>query len=592
MTVYKINIDKCNEERDLLDLFIDKKIILESPCGGKGICGKCKIKIIDGQFNDITDKEVNFLSREEMEEGYRLACLTLGKGEIQVEIPENNGNHKILTDGYMPDVEFHPIISKVVVKVEESVTYGCNSYEDIVCSTEKTNDLEIIKKINKLARNKEITVVYSGDSILDIEDGNSEGKNFGVAIDIGTTTVVASLIDLNLGTEIGSDTSINPQKEYGLDVLTRIDFINRRENGLEILKSTIVECLNKLIGNLCEKHSLGKENIYEVCIGANTTMMHILLGVSTETIGRAPYKPLFVNEKYIKAKSIGINIAEGGMIYCLPGVSSYIGADIVAGVMVSGLKDTNKNILFIDIGTNGEIVLSKAGKLASCSCAAGPAFEGMNISCGMRAAEGAIEEINIQCDKIDLKTIGGKTPIGICGSGILELISELWRNKLIGKTGRIKTSEDVLKSTGSTILAGCIDEVEKKRRVIISKEFNIFITQEDIRHVQLAKGAISSGFYSLLDTLNLSMDELDEVIISGQFGKHLKISSLVGVGIIPKELEDKVTYIGNSSKTGALMCLTSKEVRNKIQRVATGIDYFELSTKEGYDRLFTKCLNF
>lgn len=592
MAIYKVDISNKDEKRDLLDLFIDRNIVLESPCGGKGICGKCKIKLISGEVNPITEKEIAFLREDEIKEGYRLACLTFGRGNVEVEIEEKEPKHKILSDGYMPDIEFNPIITKVLKKSEDLVVDNLDSYEDLLCTINKTNDLNLIGKMNKIVRNDEITAVYSGDDLIDIEDGNTVDKSFGVAIDIGTTTVVASLIDLKEGNEVGSDTAINPQKEYGLDVLTRIDFINRRENGLEILKNTIVDCLNKLIGNLCEEHKVERKNIYEICIGANTTMMHILLGISTETIGRSPYKPLFVNEKYINAKDMGINIAEGGKVYCLPGVSSYIGADIVAGVMVSNLKYTDKNVLFIDIGTNGEIVLSKKGKLASCSCAAGPAFEGMNISCGMRAAEGAIEEINISPERITLKTIGNKKPVGICGSGILELISELWRNKLIGKTGRIKTAEDVLKSTESEVLASCIEDVDKKRRVVISKEHNIYITQEDIRQVQLAKGAIASGFYSLLETLELSMDDLDEVIISGQFGKHLKISSLVGVGIIPKDLENKVTYIGNSSKTGALMCLTSKNVRKEIQQVATDIDYFELSTKDGYERLFTKCLNF
>jgi uncharacterized 2Fe-2S/4Fe-4S cluster protein (DUF4445 family) len=289
---------------------------------------------------------------------------------------------------------------------------------------------------------------------------------------------------------------------------------------------------------------------------------------------------------------LGINISLFGRVYLLPGVSSYIGADIVAGVCVCDLYKTNKNILFIDIGTNGEIVLSKKGELNSCSCAAGPALEGMNISCGMRAGEGAIENIKIE-DTIQTKIIEDKDPTGICGSGIVDAISELARLKLIGKTGRINKKSSVECDENLKHLSECIVDEDKKRKFVLIKEpKEISITQEDIRQVQLAKGAILSGFYALVNEMNIEINDLDQVIIAGQFGKHLSVESLVGVGIIPKELKEKIRYIGNSSKTGAVMTLLSKDIRNSMENIAKDITYFELSTKEGYERLFTDCLKF
>lgn len=321
-------------------------------------------------------------------------------------------------------------------------------------------------------------------------------------------------------------------------------------------------------------------------------MMHTLIKINPESIGRAPYSPVFLSGKSINANDLGINISSFGKVYLLPGVSSYIGADIVAGVCVCDLQKTDKNILFIDIGTNGEIVLSKKSNLTSCSCAAGPALEGMNISCGMRAGDGAIENIKIG-ELIEKKVIGNKQPKGICGSGIIDAISEMARLKIIGKTGRIQKresieSDDTLKHLSENI----VDENKKRKFILDINNPILAITQEDIRQVQLAKGAILSGFYALLKTMDIDIKSLDEVIIAGQFGKHLSVDSLVGVGIIPKELKDKIKYIGNSSKTGAIMTLLSKDIRYEMEKIARDISYCELSTEEGYERLFTDCLKF
>ncbi|MCU9812534.1 ASKHA domain-containing protein [Paraclostridium sp. AKS81] len=449
-----------------------------------------------------------------------------------------------------------------------------------------------MKDIPNIFECEKCTGVYIGEKLIGIEANDTQDKLYSVAIDIGTTTVVCSLIDVKSKCEISSESEINPQKEYGLDVLSRIHFIKNKENGLETLHKLIINCINDLIKKLCSKNSINESNVYEVSIAANTTMMHVLLNINPMSIGKSPYSPTFVKSKNIRAKDLGIEISKFGSVYLLPGVSSYIGADIVAGVCVSNLKETDKNVLFIDIGTNGEMVLSKKGELVSCSCAAGPALEGMNISCGMRAGDGAIENIKIG-NEISINTIGNQQPVGICGSGIVDAISELARVKLIGKTGRIAKKDAVKDNEKISHLSDYIVDENKKRRFIISKlDKEISITQEDIRQVQLAKGAILSGIYALADQVNMEINELDEVIIAGQFGKHLSIESLVGVGIIPKELKDRITYIGNSSKTGAIMSLLSKDIRKNMDFIASDINYFELSTKEGYERLFTDCLKF
>ncbi|WP_077368314.1 ASKHA domain-containing protein [Anaerosalibacter sp. Marseille-P3206] len=590
----------CNyrEGESLLDILQGNGAIIESPCGGKGYCGKCKVQILDGDINGLTEEELKHLSKKEIDDGIRLSCLVYPKGPIQVKLlNKEEKNYKGLSDGYTPEIILNPLIHKQVIKLEKPTLENNISYEEVLeraIGSEIIHDnIGFLKALADVHTSEEATLVYWDDKPIGIESGDTKDKLYGAAVDIGTTTVVVSLIDLNTGTEIESETSINPQKEYGLDVLSRIDFVKRKENGLYLLQKAIVDCINSLLEKLCNKNNIDTKNIYEIAVGANATMMHLLLGIDTITIGKSPYATIFSKEKNIWANSIGLRIAHFGRLYCLPGVSSFIGADIVAGAVVSGLKHTKDNVFFIDIGTNGEMILSKGGKLASCSCAAGPALEGANISCGMRAAEGAIEGIQFNEDGVSLQIIGDGEPVGICGSGILEAMAELNKKGLIKKSGRLKKKED-LESEGRDVLAQHLVEEDKKRKVIICKTNDevLSLSQEDIRQVQLAKGAISSGFYALVDFMGMDMEDLDSVVIAGQFGRHLKISSLTGVGIIPENLKDKINYIGNSSKTGAMMCLMSKDARKEMEDVAKDIEYFELSTKEGYEKLFTKCLTF
>lgn len=580
----------------LLNIIQEKGIGMEGPCGGGGTCGKCKIKILKGEINPLIEEEAIHLTSEEIDQGIRLACYVKPQFDLTVELLEDkNIKHEILTEGYMPSISINPMIHKKSHKLIKQDFKSDLSYEEIIEEVLhqkiQNNSIDLLRLLPEAFKQGEFTGVYSCGDIIGIEPGNTMSKTYGIALDIGTTTVVAALVDLTNGEEIASVSEINPQTEYGLDVLSRIAFVQSNPKGLELLHKSIINCINSSILKLCRENSISAPNIYEITIAANTTMMHLLLGVNTNSIGKSPYTPVFKKAQNILSGSLGINISPFGRIYCLPTVSSFIGGDITAGIIVSKLSKADKNVLFIDIGTNGEIVISKAGQLSSCSCAAGPALEGMNISCGMRASEGAIEGIKIHEDKISLKVIGDKIPVGICGSGILECISEIWRVGLIEKTGRIKKKESVVESNPG--LQHLIIEENGKRKIHIAMgAVKIYITQKDIRQVQLAKGAISSGFYALLNLMKIDMLDLQQVIIAGQFGKHLNVDSLIGIGLIPEALRDKITYVGNSSKSGAVMCLLSQQVRADIETIAKDVNYFELSTMDGYEKLFTKCLSF
>lgn len=579
------------EDKTLMDILLNENIFVDNACNGKGICGKCKVKIISGDLGDLSETEKKLLTEKEIKDNIRLSCLVKPKSDIEIESMQRERKHRVLSSGYMPEFEKNPSIYKRLIKLEKSTLDNQISLEDKILNELNIKELDwkLLKKITQEDEN--ITAVFNNDKLVTLEKNDTRDKVYGVVIDIGTTTVVASLIDINSGEELSIESMINPQKQYGLDVLTRITYeLENEEDGIENLQNCIVTSINNMISKMCEKTKIDKDNIYEISVAANCTMMHMLLGIDAKPIGKSPFAPVFIKSKDILAKEIGLDINENGRLYCLPSVSSYIGSDIVAGAYVCQLENSKDNVLFIDIGTNGEIVLSNKGKLLSCSCAAGPALEGMNISCGMRAANGAIEDIYINTDENELTVIGNETPVGICGSGILAVVKELIRTGIVRENGAF-IKLDKLEANDYRLSKLQLND-KKREFILVDGDNKLLITQGDIRQVQLAKGAILSGFYTLLKKADIEMSDLGKVIIAGQFGAHVNADSLVGSGILPKEVEDKIIYVGNSSKTGAYMALMSKDVKKDIEELAHKMDYMELGASEGYERLFSQCLKF
>ena len=403
--------------------------------------------------------------------------------------------------------------------------------------------------------------------------------SYGVAIDIGTTTVVASLIDLSTGEEADSFSCLNSQKSCGQDVITRIHYADENEGGLAALQRLILDDLRGLIGRLLEQKGLPGEAIKDVTVAGNTTMIHLFGGVDPHCLSAAPYKPAFEGPFETTAGALGFPLAPNCPVYCLPAVAAYVGGDITAGILACGVDEARDRLLFIDIGTNGEMVLADRGRLFACSCAAGPALEGMNITCGMRAADGAIEDVTIEGESVRWATIGGAPPCGICGSGLLALVSEMRSHGLIDESGRLTAHP-------------LVTNVDGKKRVQLDAEHDVYLNQKDVRQVQLAKGAILSGVVTMLKAASLAPEDLDRVIVAGQFGAHLKAASITGSGLIPEVLQDRITYAGNTSISGAAICLLSKEQRAQCERAVDGIQYIELSTLEGFDKVFVESLKF
>lgn len=544
----------CREGSNLMEALLHAGMHVDNACNGKGTCGKCRVRISGCSLPPAAETERRLLGEAELEDGVRLACLLSADRDMTVELLRKEGIHRVLESGFMPDFAYEPSVRK------------------------------------QFSPGRGMTSVYYEDTLLSREEGDTTDLMYGAALDIGTTTVVLSLTDLLSGREVASAARINAQKLYGLDVLTRITYeIEHPEDGARNLQRVIVCSINEMLEEVCAKAGISRRSVYEIAVAANTTMLHMLLGVDAKSIGQAPFLPSFTSSKVLLAASIGLEAAEQARLYCLPSVSAYIGADIVAGAYVCGLRQRKENLLFIDIGTNGEIVLSKEGSLSSCSCAAGPALEGMNISAGMRAADGAIEDVEITEGGVRLSVIGDKPPSGLCGSGILAAVRELVDKGLVKASGVFLRRESLAEGDPRKTLLG---QDGKKRYFILSESPALRVTQSDVRQVQLAKGAILSGFYTLLHSQGMEMGDLDGVLVAGQFGAHLPAKSLVGAGILPREVESRISYVGNAAKAGAYMALMSRRVKEELETLSSSIEYVELSQREGYERLFTDCMRF
>ncbi|MBC3889706.1 DUF4445 domain-containing protein [Acetobacterium paludosum] len=540
---------ECDPEDNLYH-FMTGLNLIDAPCGGVGCCGKCKVKILEGNVIPA-DAEKEFFSEQETAAGWRLACLHTVKGELTLELEPEEVIGEIISKGFLKEFTKKPYISK---------------------------------HLDELGN----TLVMAGNEVIDREVGDTRNRLFGLAIDIGTTTVVAALIDMSNGRELSSMSCLNGQKIFGQDVITRINYAMIQKNGTLIQQKTILTDLKNLIAKIiaeCHReYDLTANDIYEVTVGGNTTMIHLLAGIDPSSMGTAPYTPGFRGPLILSGiNDLQLPVSKNCLVYCLPSVSAFVGGDITAGILACSIQQNPGNILFIDIGTNGEMVLSKGGKLSACSCAAGPALEGMNISCGMRAANGSIEEVKLRGDGADISVaisvIGNEKPKGLCGSGLLSAVAELNRTGILRKSGRLLDHP-------------LVEKVAGKKHFIIDQENDIYLTQQDIRQVQLAKGAILSGIQAMVQANEMTFGEINQVMVAGQFGANLKAESLTGAGLIPSELEDVITYVGNTSKSGAYLCLLSTEERATGEKIVDEVSYIELSRLAGYEKLFIKAMKF
>ncbi|MFP4482148.1 MAG: ASKHA domain-containing protein [Thermovirgaceae bacterium] len=495
------------------------------PCGGSGICGKCRVKA-RRCVGPPAETEKKVLGEEVLNEGIRLACMARisGDGEILV-LDEVDGKS-----------------SKILSKISEEELF------------------------------------WEPDS-----------KGYGAAFDIGTTTVVAYLLDLERYHLIDSISFLNPQITYGDDVISRISFASS-EDGLRRLQKVLVEGMNQRLEEMASRNGLGVQDIYQVAIVGNTVMEHLLAGVSPESIGVSPYKPNFLSLPPQAAAPFGMKIHPEGQIKFLPNVAGYVGADIVSGVSVTGIADSAAVRLFVDTGTNNEIVLGSSEAIYCCATAAGPAFEGARIGSGMRAAAGAIEKVYRDEDRLVVETIEDAPARGICGSGLVDAVAVLLEDGIVDRKGRMVYPEE------------CDDPWIRERmdrgpdgilRILLAEgEKPVYITQKDVREVQLALGAVKVGIEVLLERADLALDDVDEVLLAGAFGNYIDQESAVRVGLLPPVPLSKIRGVRNAAGRGAVAALASAPFWETTHSVARKMRYIELSTLRDFQKRFMKAMLF
>jgi len=534
----------------LLDAARRARVRLEAPCNGGGTCGKCKARL-DETARDrarvVGDKN---LSEQERRDGWVLLCATLVEGDIELDLPGGaERGLRILDQGRDLDLPLVPWISK------------------------------------RYLPDRDVTEVWGGSDLLAEEPGDSSTRLYGAAVDIGSTTLVVALIDLGTGSRIGTASALNPQAVHAQDVLSRIKLGSTHE-GLALLHGELMAEIDRLIGLLAAEARVPRRRIYEVVLAGNTCMLHLAAKVDPEPLGRYPYTPTLEGGSHLSAKALGLSIASFGVAYFPPVVSGFVGADITAGMLSARLAEDRGITLFVDIGTNGEMILARDGQLQATSTAAGPAFEGMNISCGMRAARGAIERVSLESGSVSVSTIDDAPAIGLCGSGLMDAISELTVHGIIDKSGRFTKDRSRLPAG---LQAGFSS---RDGKTIFHLTPDIHLSQGDIRQVQLAKGAVRAGIDILLARNGLTAADVDRALIAGSFGYHLTVRSLIDIGLFPPEFDGKVEYVGNTALTGAAALLTNADSRDALARQVEAVEAVELANDDAFTKVFVAAMSF
>lgn len=599
---------------DLLAAAVSCGLFINSSCGGEGVCGRCKVIIKKGKYRT---EPTGRISHEERGKGYVLACLTTIEGDLEVEIPRES--RLDLQDIKDEDLRIHrlkglysdtvdietgkaikqdkayahsPIATKVYVPLPEpSLDDAVSDYERLIREIRKQYGISIIqaglrniRRLGSILRHSDwkVTVTLGKRNetteVVIIEPGNSSKSNYGVAFDIGTTTVSGQLVDLNTKKVLGTKATYNKQIVFGDDVITRIIFA-KDETGLERLHHAVIDNMNAIIRELVDEHNVRLNNVTGVICAGNTTMIHLLLRVDPTFIRKEPYVATANFVPVIRAAEAGIKIHPRGLLECIPGISTYVGGDIVAGVLACRLHASKSLTLLIDVGTNGEIVVGNKEWMACCSASAGPAFEGSGVACGMRAIRGAVERVTIdENGEPAIKVIGDVKPMGICGSGFIDLIAEMFRSGVLRRDGKINRD----------FSSGRIREADGEWEYVLVAEkdaccgYDITIKESDIENIKRSKGAIFSATAVLLKKFGLSFDALGKIYIAGGFGTYLNIENAVRIGLLPDVKRSKFQFVGNSSLIGAREVLLSYDALKTAEEIARRMTYIELSADATY----------
>jgi uncharacterized 2Fe-2S/4Fe-4S cluster protein (DUF4445 family) len=571
-------------------------IPLQTPCGGQGRCGKCLVRV-GGALEGPTAVEQRVLTEEQLAEGWRLACQARIGGDAEVTVPESSllAEHRIMVEGAEREIEVRPNVAKTALQLPHP------SAEDPQADLTRVLDalggkvrppgrLAPLQSLPAVLRDSQfhVTAVAADGVLLAVEPGDTSENTYGLAVDVGTTTVVAYLCHLPSGKCVTIASDLNSQAQYGDDIISRIQVANSAGDGLAALSRAVVTVINGLVERTCREAGISEDAIYELTVVGNTCMGHLFLGVPPAGLGCLPFVQAFRSGRIVRAADLDIRVHPEALVYLVPNIGGFVGADTV-GVILAGELDRSDCLrVAVDIGTNGEIVVARDGALHAASTAAGPAFEGARISQGMRAALGAIDRVQINDDVI-CHVIGEVAPRGLCGSGLVDAVAEVVRLGIVTETGRMLSRQEV-SGLPEKVAGRLVGNGADVRFVLAwpdeaSGGEGIALTGRDVRETQLAKAALYGGMELLLEELDARPDDIEELLLAGAFGNYIGRESAVGIGLIPALPADRIRSIGNAAGVGARLVLCSTEERRRAEEIARRVQHVDLSERKGfYDR--------
>jgi uncharacterized 2Fe-2S/4Fe-4S cluster protein (DUF4445 family) len=579
---------KCSENQSILECARQLDVDLVSICGGAGTCNRCKIQVVSGKVSEPTPEEASALTKRELEQNYRFACRTYPRGDIRIHIPPESltAPQRTQVEGLDLEVEPEPPVQCLNLQLvppslgtpeadDQNLWAALAGQHGVPAGT---LDLGVQRTLPTSLRSTDWRVCVALRESEIVALGAPSTRWLGLAADIGTTKIAAYLVDMESGKTLASKGLMNPQISYGEDVVARIFAAGKSPENAAKLQDLLVDALNATALSLCSEAGAERSDIVEAVVVGNTAIHHLFLRLPVQQLGLSPYVPAVRSAVDIKARDLGLRIAHGGYVHLLPNIAGYVGADHVAMLLATGIAESDKVVLAIDIGTNTEICLNHRGRMTSVSCASGPAFEGAHIKHGMRAAPGAIEHVRLSGTKLEIQTIGGELPVGICGSGLLDVVAQLRLNHVLDATGRM----------GPHPLVRDRDGIKEFVLVERSGRDAITVSQKDVRELQLAKAAIRLGIRALVEAEGLTEDKIERVVIAGAFGTYIDVESAIAIGMLPPLPLDLFNQVGNAAGTGARLALISRRQRLQAQQIALRDGYIELAGIPDFHRKFAE----
>ncbi|HEY1369360.1 MAG TPA: ASKHA domain-containing protein [Gaiellaceae bacterium] len=559
-------------------------VAIDSTCGGHGTCKKCKVRVASGSV-PVSPVDPRAFSIEELRGGWRLACRAAAQEDLVVEVPPLQTRPKAALVGVGRHVILRPAVQKRYLELSEpsleDQTSDLERVLEAMDDVELRVPLELVRGLGRTLRDADwkVTAVFCDDVLVAVEPGDTTARRFALAFDLGTTTVVANLLDLETGQPAAVSSILNKQQPFGADVISRISATMLDDGALEVLRSRAHETLEELVDEVCVEAGVARKEIYEIVVTGNVTMIQLALGIDPEPLSMAPFTIASRTLPEATAADFGVRVHPRAPAVLFPALGAYVGGDIVAGLLATGLTLDRRLRLFIDVGTNSEIALGSADRTLATAAPAGPAFEAAQIRCGMRAAEGAIEGVKIVDGEVELQVIGDVEPVGLCGSGLVDAVAELVGAGVLDPSGRyVAGSHERLGKLGEETVFHLAD--------------GVFLSQRDVRELQFAKASISTGWSILCRELGVSPEDISQVLLAGSFGSYLSPASAVRIGLVPRLALPRIVSAGNVAGEGAKIAALSVQERAAATAILEEVEYVELSGRADFNDLFVDRLAF